>query len=106
MGRPLPTIDRAGRPQKDPKRLFSDISGATILAEWLPPRLVPSEFWSLDADPNDAHSHVAVVACPCGSQPAVRVNDVLVKCSGCERYFFFESKDVWCFNTPVPDAVT
>ena len=95
MARPMPTVDRAGRPQRDPKRLMAGIHGILWVAERIPNVLVPPEFWSLDADEDG--QEVAVVSCPCGHAPTVALLEAPAKCE-CERYFAFTGPDVWSFG--------
>jgi len=105
MPRPMPKLDRAGRPQKEPHRLFHGIEDTIWLAERMPPRVVPPDYWNLDADPDDAESHVAVVACPCGASVVVPLLGALTRCEGedCGRHFFFESVNVYCFRA-IPES--
>lgn len=85
--------------------VLSGMGWAVWLAEHgIAPRLVPSEYWSLDADIGD--EPVAVVACPCANEPTVGKRAAPALCEGplCERSFFFDGDDVWCFNTPTQDT--
>lgn len=101
MPRPLPTIDRAGRPQKDPSRLMSGIVGIVWVSEHVPNTLVPSEYWALDAD--DAGEQIAVISCPCGHSPTIPLLEAPIKCE-CERYFAFTGPDVWSYGRESYDA--
>ena len=102
---PLPKTDRLGRPQKDPHRLFHGIGGALWLAERIPAREVPPEFWALDT--SDADEPMAIVACPCSASPQVRLLGAITPCE-CERYFFFDGRTVWVWRDAgaVPDEPT
>lgn len=103
-GMPIPKVDRVGRPQHDPKRLMHGMEGALWTAERVPPRLVPDAYWQLDIDADG--DPVAVVSCPCGYMPIAPALEALVECLGdaCGRYFFFNGKNVWAYNSPTPTA--
>jgi hypothetical protein len=91
--RPLPRIDRAGRPQQEPHKLFSHIEGINWLAERVPVRKIPGAAWAQDND------H-AIIACPCKTDCRVEILNVPQKCEGCERHYVFTGRDAWCFNSP------
>lgn len=121
MARPIPKLDRVGRPQHDPAKLFASIEGLNWLAERLLVVLVPGEYWTLDVRETgrtriDATGkelpiteEVAVVACPCGHDCAVPVLEAPTQCEvegcPCTRWFAFDSRDVWVFNSPADRAV-
>lgn len=103
--------------------LMPPASFTAWLAERVPVRLVPGEYWSLDAvDTGETKIDrvsgtnepvivsVALVACPCGHQPTVPALDHLTKCQDdgcqCQRFFFFDGANVWCFNTEGADEVS
>lgn len=85
--------------QREPRRL-----GFTIMARAVPglarqfaeppAKRVPGEFWQLDGDE-------AVVACPCGVEPRIRIDGVLA-CT-CGRLFVFDGDDV-AARLPEPEA--
>ncbi len=116
------------RTGNDPRwRRFGNVTEMGVMtplrwAAWLAgvgvqPRLVPSEYWAQDATETgevsiDANGReevvvapVAVVACPCGEQPAAVALAMPVTCA-CERVFFFDGEHVYCFNTPPSDGAT
>lgn len=76
--------------QREPRRL-----GLTVMARAVPglarqfveppAKRVPGEFWQLDADE-------AIVACPCGVEPRIRIDGV-VECD-CARLFAFDGDQV------------
>lgn len=89
--------------------VLSGIGWALFLAELgVTPKLVPSEFWALDA--SDTGEPVATISCPCGHQPFAPKLDAPVECqagrpSTCPRSFFFDGENVYAFNSPRPEPV-
>lgn len=57
---------------------------------------IPGEFWAQDV--TDAGVQLAVVSCPCGSQPEIELAQ-LTECE-CHRFFMFTGRDVMAANRP------
>src|SRR4051812_37320745 len=88
-------VDRLGRPQ--PRILGAiGILAVGVASGGTPPSEVPSDFWRMDV--SEEGFSVAVIACPCGSEPVVEVG-CLQSCE-CERYFYFAIDKVLVFNSP------
>lgn len=87
-------VDRIGRPV--PHRIgmltwFHAIPG--LAAQFT---AIPEEYWAQDA--NDEGFTVAVVACPCGREPAPEAGQ-LVEC-GCHRFYLYTGRTVMVANGP------
>lgn len=95
LGSMVRPVDRLGRPQPRILGAFGIINAA-ISAGAQSPVPVPANFWALDA--NSEGNSVAVVACPCRSEPRVEAG-CLASC-GCGRYYFFAIDRVLVFNSP------
>jgi hypothetical protein len=105
----MPKEDRIGRPQTYMKRMGHGIGFALWMAEHVPPKLVPPQFWILNTDSEG--DQVADVSCPCKHMPTVPILGAITPCHpepvegcDCERYFFFDGQNVWAFNSPTPTA--
>jgi hypothetical protein len=57
---------------------------------------VPPDFWNEDAE---AERAVAVIACPCGESPEVKLHSTEF-CTGCERVFWFLGDKVLVAKDP------
>jgi hypothetical protein len=96
----VPDKDRLGRREG---HWFGGLTYATLAAQiGVGCKKVPGDFWSLDI--TDDGYPCAMVACPCGSTPAVEPFGPQMPCGGCERYFFYDGENVWAYNSPTPVA--
>lgn len=64
-------------------------------------RVVPEDYWSRDTDTEDGHP-VAIVACPCGEEPPVRLAGT--KTCNCGRAFFYIGEEVRVAFGPRADS--
>jgi hypothetical protein len=87
--------------------ILDGIGWANFCAErGIKPKVVPSEFWALDADGRG--DPLAIISCPCGNQPLVKALAAPIECRAeddCERYFFFDGENVFAFNSPKPESI-
>jgi hypothetical protein len=99
-----PAIETALRARADPDRSPHQLTGFTTvqvaLGAGIKLRQVPRKAWKRGED-GDGYT-IATVTCACGGEPTAYIAEAPTKCPGCERWFFYDSSDVWALNSPAP----
>lgn len=110
---------RSAAPYDDlDRRILAQMSMSSVLRLWvslgIPLTPIPGEYWAQDVDENGAT--VAVVACPCGHTPAVKVgrarpcrapepcDDEDAQWAECPRGYAFTGRTVLVANAQAPQG--
>ena len=65
----------------------------------LPLRCVPAVAWKVGED-EDGYTW-AVVTCNCGAKTGIYAAAEPAPCDGCDRWFFYDTREVWVLNSPL-----
>ena len=86
------------RADKDLHQLSSHTMALVCVRAGMTLRKVPQNAWERSRD-KDGYT-VADVTCVCGKRPQIYPAIAPAQCEGCQRWFLYDTTDVWALNTP------